>query len=181
MTQSEGPEQVPNPAEDRRLWQRCRTMDADEDEAARFLDLAAYADGLLDIEERERVAALLTADTEAAADVRAAQAPAVAERTSAGLERIIARASAISSEADSASGKIIPFAPRHGRRVLQTFAEWGSLAAAVALAGWLGFAMGSDTSLALSDHRQPGDTGLLPELFDPGTGLLRDLGEGLRT
>ena len=48
-------------------------------------------------------------------------------------------------------------------------------------AGWLGFAMGSDTSLALSDHRQSIDTGLLPELFDPGTGFVRDLGEGLRT
>src|SRR5580692_12670857 len=97
--QSEGP----NPAEDRRLWQRCRTIDADEDEAARFLDLAAYADGLLDIEDQERVAALLAADPQAAADVRAAQL-ADAERTSVGLERIIARASAISSEADSASG-----------------------------------------------------------------------------
>jgi anti-sigma factor RsiW len=181
MMHSEGPEQAPDPAEDRRLWQRCRTMDADEDEAARFLDLAAYADGLLDIEERERVAALLAADPEAAADLRAAQALAVAERTSAGLERIIARASAILSEAGSASGKIVPFAPRPGRRLVQTFARWGSLAAAVALAGWLGFAMGSDSSLALNDHRQPSDTGLLPELFDPGTGLLRDLGEGLRT
>jgi anti-sigma factor RsiW len=181
MMHSEGPEQAPDPAEDRRLWQRCLTMDAEEDEAARFLDLAAYAEGLLDIEERERVAALLAADIEAAADVRAAQALAVAERTSAGLERIIARASAILSEANSASGKIVPFAPRPGRRLVQTFARWGSLAAAVALAGWLGFAMGSGTSLALNDHRQPSDTGLLPELFDPGTGLLRDLGEGLRT
>ena len=72
MMQSEGPEHGPNPA-DRRLWQRCRTIDADEDEAARFLDLAAYADGLLDIEERERVAALLAVDPQAAADVRAAQ------------------------------------------------------------------------------------------------------------
>src|SRR5712672_2440614 len=63
MTQSEGP----NPAEDRRLWQRCRTMDAEEDETARFLDLASYADGLLDIEERERVAALLIVDPQAAA------------------------------------------------------------------------------------------------------------------
>jgi anti-sigma factor RsiW len=179
MMQSEGPEHGPNPA-DRRLWQRCRTIDADEDEAARFLDLAAYADGLLDIEERERVAALLAADPQAAADVRAAQR-ADAERTSVGLERIIARASAISSEADSASGKIVPFAPRHGRRILETFAQWGSLAAAVALVGWLGFAMGSDTSLALSDRRQPGDTGLLPELFDPGPNFLRDLGEGMRT
>jgi anti-sigma factor RsiW len=156
-------------------------MDAEEDEAARFLDLAAYADGLLDTEEQERVAALLSADPETAGDVRAAQALAYAERTSAGLERIIARAYAISPDAGSVSGKVIPLAPRPGRRILQTFAQWGSLAAAIALAGWLGFAMGSGTSLALSDRRQPSDTGLLPELFDPGTGLLRDLGEGLRT
>jgi anti-sigma factor RsiW len=180
MTQSEEPEQAPNPAEDRRLWQRCRTMDAAEDEAARFLDLAAFADGLLDIEERERVAALLAADPEAAADVRAAHALVAAERTSAGLERIIARASAISPDTGSVGGEVIPLAPRQGR-LLQSLAQWGSLAAAIALAGWLGFAMGSDTSLALRDHRQPSDTGLLPELFDPGTGLLRDLGEGLRT
>jgi anti-sigma factor RsiW len=180
MTQSEGPEQAPSPAEDRRLWQRCRTMDADEDEAARFLDLAAYADGLLDIEERERVAALLAADPQAAADVRAAHALADAEGTSAGLERIVARASAISPDTEPVRGKVVPLARRHGR-LLQSLAQWGSLAAAIALAGWLGFAMGSDTSLALSSHRQPSDTGLLPELFDPGTGLLRDLGEGLRT
>ena len=181
MTQSEGPEQAPNRAEDRRLWQRCRTMDADEDEAARFLDLAAYADGLLDIEERDRVAALLSADPEASADVGAARALADAEPAPSDLERIIARASALSPGTETGNGNVIPFAPRPGRRILQTFAQWGSLAAAVALAGWLGFAMGSDTSLALSDRRQPSDTGLLPELFDPGTGLLRDLGEGLRT
>jgi anti-sigma factor RsiW len=180
MMQSAGPEQAPDPAEDRRLWQRCLTMDAEEDEAARFLDLAAYAEGLLDIEERERVAALLAADPEAAADVRAAHALVAAERTSAGLERIIARASAISPDTGSVAGKVIPLAPRQGR-LLQSLAQWGSLAAAVALAGWLGFAMGSGTSLALSDNRQPSDTGFLPELFDPGTGLLRDLGEGLRT
>ena len=171
----------PNPAEDRRLWQRCRTIDAEEDEAARFLDLAAYADGLLDIEERERVAALLAADPQAAADVRAAQAAADAELTSASLERIVARASAISPETGSVTGKVVPLAPRRGRRFLQISAQWGSLAAAIALAGWLGFAMGSDTSLALSDTRQPSASGLLPELFDPGTVLLRDLGEGLRT
>jgi anti-sigma factor RsiW len=181
MTQSEEPELAPDPAEDRRLWQRCRGIDAVEDDAAWFLDLAAYADELLDIEERERVAALLAADPESAADVRAARTPAAAEPTFAGLERVIARAAAISSDASSAGGTVIPLAPRLGRRLLQNFAQWGSLAAAVALAGWLGFAMGSDTSLALSDHRQPGDTGLLPELFDPGTGFVRDLGEGLRT
>jgi anti-sigma factor RsiW len=181
MTQSEGPEYAPNPAADRRLWLRCRTMDADDDETARFLDLAAYADGLLDIEERERVAALLAADPEAAADVRAVHALAAAEPTFAGLERIVARASSISPDTDLVSVKVVPLAPRQGRRLLQISAQWGSLAAAIALAGWLGFAMGSDTSLALSEHRQPNATGLLPELFDPGTGLLRDLGEGLRT
>jgi anti-sigma factor RsiW len=181
MTQSEEPEQAPSPAEDRGLWQRCRAMDADEDEAARFLDFAAYADGLLDIEERERVDALLAADPQAAADVRAVHALAAAESTFAGLERIVARASAISPDTNSVSVKVVPLAPRQGRRLLQISAQWGSLAAAIALAGWLGFAMGSDTSLALSDHRQPNATGLLPELFDPGTGLLRDLGEGLRT
>jgi anti-sigma factor RsiW len=177
MMQSE----EPNPAEDRRLWQRCRTMDAEEDETALFLDLAAYADGLLDVEEQERVAALLTADPEAAADVRAAELLATAERTSAGLERIIARACAISPDTDPVRGKVVALASRQGRRLLQSFAQWGSLAAAVALAGWLGFSMGSDASIELSGHRLPSDTGLLPELFDPGTGLLRDLGEGLRT
>jgi hypothetical protein len=182
MTQSEGPEYAPNPAADRRLWQRCRTMDAEEDEAARFLDLAAYADdGVLDIEERERIAALLAADPEAAADVRAARGLAAAEQTSAGLERIVARASTISRDTGSVGGKVVPLAPRQGRRLLQISAQWGSLAAAVALVGWLGFAMGSDTSLALSEHRQPSDTGLLPELFDPGPNFLRDLGEGMRT
>ena len=181
MMQSEGPEQAPNRTEDRRLWQRCRTMDAEEDEATRFLDLAAYADGLLDIEEQERVAALLTADPEAAADVRAAQALAGAERTRAGLERVVARAISILPDTDAVSGKVVPFAPWRGRRLLQISAQWGSLAAAIALAGWLGFAMGSDTSLALRDTRQPSAAGLLPELFDPGTVLLRDLGEGPRT
>src|ERR1700730_16560273 len=124
MMQSEGP----NPAEDRRLWQRCRTMDAGEDEAARFLDLAAYADGLLDIEERERVAALLAADPQAAADVRAAQALADAKRTSVGLERIVARASAIPPDTESVSGKVVPLAPRRGRRRVHVCAKWGTLA-----------------------------------------------------
>jgi anti-sigma factor RsiW len=156
-------------------------MDAEEDEAARFLDLAAYADGLLDIEERERVAALLAADPQAAADVQAAQAVADAEGTGVGLERIVARAIAILPVTDAVSDKVVPLAPRRGRRLLQISAQWGSLAAAIALAGWLGFAMGSDTSLALRDTRQPSTAGLLPELFDPGTVLLRDLGESPRT
>ena len=180
MMHSEGSEQGPNPA-DRSLWQRCRVLDAAEDEAARFLDLAACADGLLDTEEEERVAALLAADPEAAADVRAARALAAAEPMSAGLERIIARASAISTDADPELARVVPFTRWRGRRGVEVFAEWGSIAAAVALASWLGFAMGSDTSRALREPRQPSDSTFLPELFDPAPSFLRDLGEGMRT
>jgi hypothetical protein len=60
-------------------------------------------------------------------------------------------------------------------------AEWGSIAAAIALAGWLGFSMGSDTSLALTSPQQPSESSFLPDLFDAAPGFLRDLGEGVRT
>jgi len=60
-------------------------------------------------------------------------------------------------------------------------AQWGSLAAAMAMASWLGFAMGSGASRALSGPVSSSETSLLPELFDPGSGFLRDLGEVLRT
>jgi anti-sigma factor RsiW len=179
MMRSKEPEHGPNPA-DRRLWQRCRVMDAPEDDAARLLDFAAYADDRLDVEEHERVDALLAADPEAAADVRAARALAGSEQASNGLERIIARAIAIPSDAGAASARVIPF-PRRGRHAIAVFAEWGSVAAALALASWLGFAMGSDTSRALSEPHRTNDATLLPELFDPGPGFLRDLGEGVRT
>jgi anti-sigma factor RsiW len=151
-------------------------MDAAEDEAARFLDLAAFADGSLDPEEQERVEAMLAPDPEAAGDVRAARELAGAAPTSAGLEQIIARAAALAP----VTGEVVPFAPRRGGRLVSVLAQWGSIAAAIVLAGWLGFSMGSDASLALRD-RPPNDTGLFPEFFDPATGLLRDLGEGLRT
>ena len=99
MMQSEGP----NPAEDRRLWQRCRTMDAGEDETARFLDLAAYADGLLDVEEHERVAALLAQIRRPRQMCGQPRRLPMPNETSAGLERIIARASAISPDGDPVS------------------------------------------------------------------------------
>src|ERR1700751_3289977 len=105
MMQNEGPEQAPNPT-DRRLWQRCRTMEAAEDEAARFLDLAAFADGLLEIEERERIAALLAEDPEDAADVQGVHALVGAERSFSGLERIIARAAAILPAAEPINSKV---------------------------------------------------------------------------
>jgi anti-sigma factor RsiW len=168
---------------DRALWRRSRIIDAPADEAARFLDLAGFADELLDTDERDRVAALLSADPLTAADVAAAQALANASHgIPAGIERIVARANAILSDPHPASASIIAFAPgaRH-RRVLQGLAQWGSLAAAILVASWLGFSMGSDTSLALSQPGLSSDTSLVPELFDPGTGFLRDFGENLRS
>ena len=41
--------------------------------------------------------------------------------------------------------------------------------------------MGTDTTAALTQFRPPSDAGLIPELFDPASGFLRDLGDGLRT
>ncbi len=79
---------------DRALWRRAAATDAPEDEAARLLDLAAFADGLLDPDERERIAALLAAYPAAAADVAAARAI-PGDALPGGLERIIARACAL--------------------------------------------------------------------------------------
>jgi hypothetical protein len=185
MPTDEEREDRPDPLSDRRLWQRCRMIDAPEDEAACFLDRAAFAEGRLDAEEQDRVTALLAADPGAAADVRSALD--LTEEGSTDLEPIIARACAIfpgadHPDADQWRGQVVALAPRRSRRPLvQSFAQWGSIAAAIAVASWLGFAMGSDASLALSNPHQPSDAGFLPELFDPASNFLRDLGEGLRT
>lgn len=168
-------------ASDRRLWQRCRVTDVPEDEAARFSDLAAFADGLLDPDEQDRVAAWLAGDKEASADVSAARAAPEPDRNTAELERVIARACAISPEARTTGGRIVVLAQWRPRRLVQDIAQWGSLAAALALASWLGFSMGSDASLALTAPQPPGESSLLPDLFDSGSAFLRDLGEGLRS
>jgi anti-sigma factor RsiW len=169
----------------RALWRRCQSADAPTDEAARLLDLSAFAEGLLDEEEHDRVAADLAADPVATADVAAAlalsrgRAALPAETT-----RIIARASALVSEAPSEPGLVLPFHTPAHRRILQGLAQWGSLAAAIAVTSWLGFAMGSGASLDLSQPRQQSQVGvdsLLPEVLDPATGFLRDLGEGQQT
>jgi hypothetical protein len=92
----------------------------------------------------------------------------------------VARASALVPDPHLVVARIIAFAPRQ-RRLLHGFAQWGSLAAAILMASWLGFSMGSDTSFALIHPGVSSDTSLMPELFDPGTGFLRDLGENPRS
>jgi|SRR5215471_5203244 len=173
----------PDRSSDRALWQRCRVADVPEDEAARFLDIAAFADGLLDPDEHERVAALLAVDPAAAADVAAARALAGGiDEAPAELQRIIARACALVPSEPAVQSRVVHFAPYLQRRhIAHGFTQWGGLAAALAVASWLGFAMGSGASLALSQAPQSSESSLWPELLDPGPGFLRDLGEGLRT
>lgn len=168
----------------RTLWQRCRKTEAPESEAERFLDLAALADGTLEDEEHDRVVARLTGDSTALSDVAAARALSVGGiAMPSGIEPIIERAVAI-LEPPAASNRVVALAPSSGRAVLQIVAQWGSLAAAIAFASWLGFAMGSGASLTLIQPGQPsqiGDDSFLPELLDPATGFLRDLGTGQQT
>jgi hypothetical protein len=171
-----------NRSPDRALWQRSRTTDVPEDQPARFLDLAAFAEGRLDSDEQEWIAALLAADPAAAADVAAARAFTEGiDETPDGLDRIIARACALLPDSSLTQGRVVTFPPpqRHGR-MLHGLTRWGSLAAAIAMASWLGFALGSDTLLALSPPNAAGDASFLPELLEPGTGFLRDLSEGSR-
>jgi anti-sigma factor RsiW len=179
LTQSDGPtppESLPNPT-DRKLWQRSLAIDLAEDDAERFLDLAGFADGLLDPDDRERVAERLARDAAEAADVSAARALAAADPPADAVpDTIFARAAALVGPGAAATDNVVPFARRRrlGARLPEA-ARWGSLAAAVALASWLGFTMGMDLSGSLSSDSRNGDDGGLNELFDPGTRLVRDL------
>src|SRR4051795_9864089 len=60
-------------APDNLLWQKCRVTEAPQDEAEQFLDLAAYAEGRLDEDDRERIVARVAADAWLAADLAVAQ------------------------------------------------------------------------------------------------------------
>jgi anti-sigma factor RsiW len=164
---------------DRDLWHRsCRT-DAPEDEIGRILDLAAFAEGLLEPDEDDRVAAIISTDSVAADDVAAARAL-HHDNLPGDLERIVARACDLVP--DEPNSRVVSFTtPPRQRRIVHDFARWGSLAAAIVVASWLGFAMGSDMSRTLSGPLSSAETNFLPELFDPGSGFLRDLGEVVRT
>ncbi len=135
----------------RTLWQRCRATEMPVAETERFLDLAGLADGLLDDDdEHDRVAALVMPDAVAMSDVAAARAiSAGGIAMPGGLERIIEHAAALVGDAPEA-GRVIPFAPPAARRVVHDMAQWGGLAAAIAFASWLGFAMGSGASQSFS-------------------------------
>ncbi|HEY1260128.1 MAG TPA: hypothetical protein VGF34_12855 [Stellaceae bacterium] len=165
----------------RALWRRSCVTDAPEDEEGRLLDLAGFADGRLDPDEHDRVAATLASDPDAAADVAMARALAHGAAPAAGIDHIVARAVSLDAAASAKPGRIVLVPGATRPRLLVSVAQWGSLAAAVALACWLGFAMGTDASLALSRHDQTGERTFLPELFDPSSGFFREPGEESRT
>jgi anti-sigma factor RsiW len=165
---------------DAALWRHSRTLDLTEEaaEAERYLDLAGLADGRLDPEDQERVAEWLAGDTAAAEDIAAAGALARRmERFEAAPQSVVVRACAlVEGGGGSQRGTVVPFRPR--RRDLprlRGMAGWGSLVAAMAVASWLGFTLGVDTSSSFAQIRQAGDDGFLREFLDPSTGFMRDL------
>lgn len=169
---------------DKAIWQYCRAAEAEPDEAERMLDLAGFVDARLDPDEHDRVAALLMADIEAAGDIAATRALAAAPHPAAN-EAVVARAAALVTAAPAPAlsrGQVVPFRPRpRPVQSLFTVARWGTLAAAVAVACWLGFALGSDASVALSQINQSNDENFMGDLVDPSGGVLRSISDGLQS
>jgi anti-sigma factor RsiW len=170
---------------DAALWRMSRTLDMTEDaaEAERYLDLAGMADERLDPEDRTRVAEWLADDPVAAGDVAAAGALALrAERLDPVPQSIVVRACALVDGGEPRRGTVIQFPPRRrDRPALRGVAGWGSLVAAMAVASWLGFTLGVDTSSSFAQMPQAGQDGFLREFLDPSTGFMRDLTEDSQT
>jgi hypothetical protein len=94
---------------------------------------------------------------------------------------VIARAVALVPAAETATN-VVPFArPARPLLIGHPIMRWGSLAAALLLASWLGFALGSDASFALSQRARPGDEGYFSEWLDPTVGTLTNLTDGLES
>ncbi|HEX6443259.1 MAG TPA: hypothetical protein VF007_13795 [Stellaceae bacterium] len=173
-------DRLPHAAQDRALWRRSRDTDATEDEAERCLDLAGFADRRLDAEEDARVGELLARDPAASSDIDAARRLA-AQPLPPTPEPVCARAAALVEADASPGGRVVTFPLwRRAAPDLHRVAQWGSLAAAIVMAAWLGFALGADTSRSFTRAGQ-GDYGFLNELLNPSAGFLRDLTEGPQT
>jgi anti-sigma factor RsiW len=174
----------PQAVSDRAVWRRCTELEVAEDEAERFLDLAAFAEDRLDDDERDRVAERVVHDPNAGADVAAARQLA---RTAAPPgpvpEHVAARACALIGDAAPERGRIVPF-PRLRPRLpasAQRMVRWASLAAAMLVASWVGFALGTDSSGLFGQGGQAADEGFLREFLEPSAGFLRDLTGGAQT
>ena len=162
----------PPESADRKLWRRSQEIEAAPEEAEYLLDLAAFADNRLDDEdEAARIAALLARDGDAAADVAASR---ILDMATTADEAIIGRAVALVGESRP-EAELIAF-PR--RRMASppwySAATWSGLAAAIAIAGWLGFDLGSGVSSA---SRVGHDDLTAGELLAPTPLMLRDFAE----
>lgn len=166
---------------DRALWRRSAATEAG-DAAARFLDLAGFADGTLDADDRERVAEWLARDPAASADVAAARALAAApEPFPPAPEAVVARACALFATPRQPDNLVVfPAWRRDGKR-LRGMAQWSSLAAAVAVAAWLGFTLGINTSRAFVASQPPAAASFLGDLLDAQTSSILPFGEGSQT
>lgn len=169
----------PPNSSDKAIWQYCQITDIEPDEAERWLDLAAFVDTRLDPDEHDRVATLLMADLDAAGDIAAARALAAAPHQAAD-EAVIARAASLVAAPVERRGQLIPFRGRtQPTQSLFMLARWGSLAAAVAMACWLGFALGTNAWVALTQINQSSDENFVGDLVDPSGGVLRSISDGL--
>jgi anti-sigma factor RsiW len=164
----------PRPPElsDRELWRRSQESEAPLDETEWLLDLAAFAEHRLDDDDTARVAALIARDADAAGDVAAARALAGSAMAAAD-EQTALRAAVLVGE-DRPEAQLIAFPMRRPMtRPWYSAATWSSLAAAIALAGWLGFDLGNGLSGTLPTGRSA-DEMSASELIDPAPLLLRD-------
>src|SRR4051794_20108288 len=99
----------PVEAADQALWRRSATTVTVEDDAERFLDLAGFADGRLDPEERDRIAERAARDPEAAADIAAARALAGRGTFETPPADIVERACALVLGPEPERGRVLPF------------------------------------------------------------------------
>jgi hypothetical protein len=162
----------PGPS-DREIWRRSHEIEAPADEAEQLLDLAAFADNRLDEDD---AACVFARNADAADDVAAARllADATVEAADPG---IIARAAALVGE-NRSGASVIAFPARPPTVPWYRAASWSGLAAAMVLAGWLGFNLGSSGLPGVSPALRANDEASSSELLDPTPSLiLRDFTE----
>lgn len=155
-----------------------------DDDYERFLDLAGFAEGRLVSAHHDRVAAFVAGDPEAAGDIAAARSLVLAGSLRPASETVIARALALVDGA-SGGGVVVSLDERRRVRQVPLLARWASLAAAVAVASWLGFTLGVDTSQSFAQSgvhaTSAAQESVLHDLLDPSTGFMRDLTGGTQT
>jgi len=163
---------------DRDVWRRSQQTDASRDEAEYLMDLAAFADNRLDPDETARVETLIARDAGAAADVAATRIRA-GTAIAAADPAMIARAEALVGEGRPDAVLIAFPTPQPASRPWYSAARWSGLAAAMVVAGWLGFDLGSGLSASPVLGGSTVDL-TANELFDAAPLMVRDLTESSR-